>query len=129
MRASGPKDIVRHGYRKSGTPFKFAFRAPVGASQIDAAGRWFKSPTSRSRFIRHNCAFWTSNGSHGRTLPFKPRKVMAMTGVGSENERTGADVCELKTLAGENASAKNARTPKRGPKAQLDRRLLLDTRV
>src|SRR3984893_4675253 len=80
MRASGPKDLVRHGERKSGTPFKFACLAPVGASQIDAAGRWFKSPSSRSRLIRHNCAFWTSNGSHGRTLPFKPRKVMAMTG-------------------------------------------------
>jgi hypothetical protein len=29
---------------------------------------------------------------------------MAMTGVGSENELTGADVREPKTLSGENAS-------------------------
>jgi hypothetical protein len=37
MRWSGPKDFIRHSYRKSRAPFKLSLRAPFRALQIDAS--------------------------------------------------------------------------------------------
>jgi hypothetical protein len=50
MRLSGPKDLIRHGHRKRRAPFKLSLRAPVGASQINASGCRFKSPSSGCNF-------------------------------------------------------------------------------
>jgi hypothetical protein len=47
---SGPKDFIRHSYRKSGTPFKLSLRAPFRALQIDAFGWWVKPPSSGGCF-------------------------------------------------------------------------------
>ena len=38
MGSSGPKDLIRHGDRKGGTPFELPLRAPFGTAQIDASG-------------------------------------------------------------------------------------------
>jgi hypothetical protein len=54
MRLSGPKDLIRHGYRKRRAPFKLSLRAPFGAFQIDASGGWVKPPSSGGCLINDN---------------------------------------------------------------------------
>lgn len=54
MRLSGPEDLIRHSYRKSGAPFKLALRAPFRAFQIDASGWWVKPPSSGGCFVNDN---------------------------------------------------------------------------
>jgi len=54
MRLSGPKDLIRHSYRKSRAPFKLSLRAPFRAFQIDASGWWVKPPSSGRRFVNDN---------------------------------------------------------------------------
>ena len=66
----GPKDLVRHGYRESRTPFKLALRSPFSVSQIHTSGSWIKPPSSGGCFVHDNWTFWTSDWRHQRTLPF-----------------------------------------------------------
>jgi hypothetical protein len=71
MGSSGQKDLIRHGDRKSRAPFELSFRAPFGAAQIGASGRWVKPPSSGSCFVRDDWASWTSDRRHRRMLPFR----------------------------------------------------------
>jgi hypothetical protein len=70
MGLPGPKDLVRHGCRKSRTPFKLALRSPFSVSQIHTSGSWIKPPSSGGCFVHDNWAFWTSERRHQRMLPF-----------------------------------------------------------
>jgi hypothetical protein len=71
MGSSGPKDLIRHGDRKSRAPFELSFRAPFGAVQIGASGRRVKPPSSGSCFVRDDGASWTSDRRHQPKLPFR----------------------------------------------------------
>jgi len=70
MGLPGPKNLVRHGYRKRRTPFKLALRSPFSVSQIHTSGWWVEPPYSGGCFVHDNWAFWTSDGRHPRMLPF-----------------------------------------------------------
>lgn len=70
MGLPGPKDLVRHGCRKSRAPFKLALRSPFCVAQINASVWWVKPPSSGGCFVHDNQAFWTSDGcGHRSYLP------------------------------------------------------------
>jgi hypothetical protein len=71
MRLPGPKDLIRHGRGKSRTPLKLSLRPPFGVAQINATGCWVKPPSSGGRFVHDDCALWTSDRRHERTLAFR----------------------------------------------------------
>jgi len=64
MRLTWPENLIRHGYRKSGTPFQLSPRSPLGALQIDTSCGWHKSPSPGRCFMHDHRAFRAGDWCH-----------------------------------------------------------------